>query len=473
MQCHLLVYGIDNSYNPWVSHGENDKQDDNNENDENTIEVSDDEEDEMPFDEMAPLVFDATNARNNNTTTSEVPIDSGNTMEFGSSSCNDETPNKEFMTLLDDIESELYSGCKTFKRLEFLVTLLHIKVPDLKQMESNIALTLWKLERIFVPAFFDVMIHLPMHLATKARMASPVHYQWMYCFERKMSIIPTSLEQNQQENEIQQPPPRLTYREQRRIDQAELGKKYPDRKRRGLTRGLKYASKRTKNLDEKIIITFMDELRPVVGEKANEFICDCSNWVEEFCPLDALNWAKMDSSAKQSLYDKILAISKVNTANKLKLTETPANGAKSTARIFFDLLNEPPNVSTQDEEPSEHAEVQQQQDPIYVRLYEKTKKHNKKDGTTTWEPNAEKNYEELKRLHETEIAEDGEDTLSVKDAYMKVLKPKSGYGRGLGLGARPPAKLEPKEMIWKGFNLLLKFTHLVHQIKSLEHRMNN
>ncbi|XP_021714206.1 uncharacterized protein LOC110682232 isoform X2 [Chenopodium quinoa] len=133
------------------------------------------------------------------------------------------------------------------------------------------------------------------------------------------------------------------------------------------------------------------------------------------------------------------AISKVNTANKLKLTETPANGAKSTARIFYDMIIEPQIVANQVEGSSEHAEVQQ--DPIYVRLYEKTKKHIKKDGSTIWEPNAEKNYEELKRLHETEITEHGEDTLSVKDAYMKVLKPKSGYVRGLGPGARPPTKV--------------------------------
>uniref|UniRef100_A0A803MT56 DUF4218 domain-containing protein n=1 Tax=Chenopodium quinoa TaxID=63459 RepID=A0A803MT56_CHEQI len=137
------------SYNPWVSYGENDKQDGNIENDENTMEVSNDEEDEMPFDDMAPLVFDATNAWNNNTTTSEVPIDSGNTMEFGSSSCNDETPNKEFMTtLLKDIEVELYPGCKTFKRLEFLVTLPHIKVSN-KWSDKSFSMLLSALHRAF------------------------------------------------------------------------------------------------------------------------------------------------------------------------------------------------------------------------------------------------------------------------------------------------------------------------------------
>uniref|UniRef100_A0A803N4Q1 Uncharacterized protein n=1 Tax=Chenopodium quinoa TaxID=63459 RepID=A0A803N4Q1_CHEQI len=65
------------------------------------MEVSYDKEDEMPFDDMAPLVFDATNAWNNNTTTSEVPIDSGNTMEVQDNqeigvSCHITTHQKEF-----------------------------------------------------------------------------------------------------------------------------------------------------------------------------------------------------------------------------------------------------------------------------------------------------------------------------------------------------------------------------------------
>ncbi|KAL2923345.1 hypothetical protein RDABS01_014836 [Bienertia sinuspersici] len=38
------------------------------------------------------------------------------------------------------------------------------------------------------------------------------------------------------------------------------------------------------------------------------------------------------------------------------------------------------------------------------------------------EPSAEKDYEALKRLHEKETEKHGEDTLSVKDAYMERFK---------------------------------------------------
>ncbi|KMS94868.1 hypothetical protein BVRB_014540, partial [Beta vulgaris subsp. vulgaris] len=192
----------------------------------------------------------------------------------------------------------------------------------------------------------------------------------------KMAIVPTSSEQTQPDDE----PPKLTYREQRRLDQDELRQKFPDRKRRGPTRGMKYYTKRPRNSEEKVTVSFMDEVRRVIGEKADEFLCDCSKW-----------------------------------------------------------MNEPPVVPTQDLEGSSEA-VQVEQEPIYVRLFEKTKKHKNKDGTTCWEPIAEKHYEELKKLHETQIQEHGEDNLNVKDAYIKALKCKSGYVRGLGPGARPPKK---------------------------------
>ena len=44
----------------------------------------------------------------------------------------------------------------------------------LKHLESQISITLCKLEKIFPPSFFDVMIHLALHLALEARLAGPV-----------------------------------------------------------------------------------------------------------------------------------------------------------------------------------------------------------------------------------------------------------------------------------------------------------
>lgn len=54
----------------------------------------------------------------------------------------------------------------------------------LNQLESQIVVTLYKLEMIFPPSLFDVMVHLLIHLAQKAILGGLVQYQWMYPIER-------------------------------------------------------------------------------------------------------------------------------------------------------------------------------------------------------------------------------------------------------------------------------------------------
>lgn len=55
---------------------------------------------------------------------------------------------------------------------------------DLVQMENEIGKILCDLEKIFPPSFFDVMVHLSVHLASEAKLGGPVHYRWMYPIER-------------------------------------------------------------------------------------------------------------------------------------------------------------------------------------------------------------------------------------------------------------------------------------------------
>ncbi|KAH7836026.1 hypothetical protein Vadar_032056 [Vaccinium darrowii] len=59
-----------------------------------------------------------------------------------------------------------------------------LEVEELERLESQIAVTLCNLERIFPPSFFTVMVHLVVHLATEAKLAGPVQYRWMYPIER-------------------------------------------------------------------------------------------------------------------------------------------------------------------------------------------------------------------------------------------------------------------------------------------------
>jgi hypothetical protein len=61
-----------------------------------------------------------------------------------------------------------------------------LKVDVLKQMKDNIVIILCKLEQIFPPAFFDIMVHVAIHLPREAELAGPVQYRWMYPIERTL-----------------------------------------------------------------------------------------------------------------------------------------------------------------------------------------------------------------------------------------------------------------------------------------------
>ena len=49
-----------------------------------------------------------------------------------------------------------------------------LKEENLARMDSNIVVITNKLEKIFPPALFDVMEHLPIHLVHEARLGGPV-----------------------------------------------------------------------------------------------------------------------------------------------------------------------------------------------------------------------------------------------------------------------------------------------------------
>ncbi|XP_059668758.1 uncharacterized protein LOC132313832 [Cornus florida] len=59
---------------------------------------------------------------------------------------------------------------------------------SMERQENEIAETLCMLERFFPPYFFDIMIHLTIHIAREARICGPVQFRWMYPFERMMKV---------------------------------------------------------------------------------------------------------------------------------------------------------------------------------------------------------------------------------------------------------------------------------------------
>ena len=55
---------------------------------------------------------------------------------------------------------------------------------DVLRMKEEIVYILCKMERIFLPAFFDIMIHLMIHLSEQVLLSGPVHDTWMFPIER-------------------------------------------------------------------------------------------------------------------------------------------------------------------------------------------------------------------------------------------------------------------------------------------------
>ncbi|XP_066391785.1 uncharacterized protein [Miscanthus floridulus] len=56
----------------------------------------------------------------------------------------------------------------------------NLRIDVVKRLKQEISLILCKLEKIFPPAFFDVMVHLAVHLPDEALLRGPVQYGWMY-----------------------------------------------------------------------------------------------------------------------------------------------------------------------------------------------------------------------------------------------------------------------------------------------------
>lgn len=56
-------------------------------------------------------------------------------------------------------------------------------------MKEDIVLILCKLEKIYPLAFFDVMVHLAVHLPDEALLRGPVQYGWMYPIERRLGTF--------------------------------------------------------------------------------------------------------------------------------------------------------------------------------------------------------------------------------------------------------------------------------------------
>ncbi|KAM0822513.1 hypothetical protein ACQ4PT_071448 [Festuca glaucescens] len=64
-----------------------------------------------------------------------------------------------------------------------------IRISDMEKLEEEIAETLSILETIFLPSFFDMMVHLMVHLPLQVRLGGPVKYSNMFPIERFLCTL--------------------------------------------------------------------------------------------------------------------------------------------------------------------------------------------------------------------------------------------------------------------------------------------
>ena len=117
---HLMAFGILSDYNHGClieNVGES----------HTSVENEQEHNDYCLGEDMASLVFDATYMRNSSIPQDEKGFASNSEFEFRAGDT--EVPSY-FHKLMEAVDAELYPGCQTSKKLEFIITLLHIKVTN-------------------------------------------------------------------------------------------------------------------------------------------------------------------------------------------------------------------------------------------------------------------------------------------------------------------------------------------------------
>ncbi|BAF17164.2 Os05g0342600 [Oryza sativa Japonica Group] len=87
-------------------------------------------------------------------------------------------PSKDVMHIVNEL-------ARFFKKLCSKV----IDVSELDELQRSIVMTLCDMERVFLPSFFTIMVHLLVHLVEEVKLGGPVHYRWMYPLERSFVRI--------------------------------------------------------------------------------------------------------------------------------------------------------------------------------------------------------------------------------------------------------------------------------------------
>nr|GEZ43422.1 hypothetical protein [Tanacetum cinerariifolium] len=88
-------------------------------------------------------------------------------------------------TLPDYVSEVVIELCDFFRQ----ICLKDLIEDDLRFLESQVVVTLCKMEQFFPPSLFTVMVHLVIHLIREVRFGGPIPLRWMYPIEREHKSI--------------------------------------------------------------------------------------------------------------------------------------------------------------------------------------------------------------------------------------------------------------------------------------------
>lgn len=88
-------------------------------------------------------------------------------------------------TLAERVSVILIHVSRFFKKMYSPV----IHISNMQTLGTEIAETLSLVEAIFIPSFFDIMVHLTVQLPAQAMIAGPVHYRSTWAIERYFVVL--------------------------------------------------------------------------------------------------------------------------------------------------------------------------------------------------------------------------------------------------------------------------------------------
>jgi hypothetical protein len=91
------------------------------------------------------------------------------------------------------VDKEIYIAIAELENFFRQLCCKTLNLDVLQKLKTDIPIIPCKLEKIFPPAFFDVMVHLAVRLPEEAILRVPIQCGWMYLIERRLCTLKHSV----------------------------------------------------------------------------------------------------------------------------------------------------------------------------------------------------------------------------------------------------------------------------------------